>query len=670
MMSLLARYFSLAMILASIFALSIQPAVSAVDPSKWKAGNIIDDPTFTDKNAMSVAEIQAFLNSKVPQCDTWGQKTSPYWAPDYNGDGRTSRAEYGQYRNNPTPFTCLKDYREVPKAVPGGGIPPNNYGNVNGTNPSGSKSAAEIIWQAAQDFNISPKTLLVTLQKESGLLTDDWTFKSQLVYAMGAHCPDTGPGGSANCDPNYGGFSLQIRESADLMRYYLDNMQQDWWRQKRPYQHNYIGYDVEDSCGGTNIYMENKATTALYIYTPYQPSEAALNAGYGSAEPCGAYGNRNFWLYFNDWFGNTSIRFVSLDNPRWMRIINATYKVDLSTMERVSGTSLSTHQQIKFVDKVQLDGVWYLRTEHDSKDNRLQGVPQPEVEEIPFETLVEPTWMTLVDNGNKSFPSSRKYAAPIQAGTSIKFTQKINIGSTTYYRSEFDTVNNNNVGIISSQLSEFQFIPLSVPTYMHTNSSTSKVNVLTYASHSTVPQDTSLKIEGKTLINGIWYYQELGDYNAKNNLAFKSSYISRNDKVTLGREITITLPKLLYKSNLHNLSDITSNPLQKDKKILISHSIMVNGDLYYITKFDHQENNYQGIKASDLFISLDVPREYYAISATNKLRLSDISLSDNITKDQRIYFSTKISLDGEWCLRSLFDTEANNLLCVPIRYVK
>lgn len=289
-------------------ALSLSLAASpatAVDPSSWRAGNIIHDAVFTRSGSMTIDEIQAFLNSKVPNCDTWGNGTSPYWAPDYNGDGRTSRAEYGQYRGNNTPFTCLKDYREVPKNSPGGGIPSNNYGNINGANPPTSKSAAEIIWQAAQDYNINPKVLLVTLQKESGLITDDWTFRNQLVYAMGAHCPDSGPGGSANCDPNYGGFSLQIRESADLLRYYLDNMQQPWWGNKRPYQNNFIQYDVDPSCGGSNVYMENRATTALYVYTPYQPSQAALNAGYGSAEPCGAYGNRNFWLYFHDWFGST-----------------------------------------------------------------------------------------------------------------------------------------------------------------------------------------------------------------------------------------------------------------------------------------------------------------------------------------------------------------------------
>ncbi|HPF31067.1 MAG TPA: hypothetical protein PLO25_02040, partial [Candidatus Saccharibacteria bacterium] len=40
------------------------------------------------------------------------------------------------------------------------------------------------------------------------------------------------------------------------------------------------------------------------------PNQATLDAGYGSAY-CGAYGNRNFYLYFTDWFGPTYGNLVS-----------------------------------------------------------------------------------------------------------------------------------------------------------------------------------------------------------------------------------------------------------------------------------------------------------------------------------------------------------------------
>lgn len=61
------------------------------------------------------------------------------------------------------------------------------------------------------------------------------------------------------------------------------------------------------SSGGTNVSIENLATAGLYNYTPYQPNQSALNNLYGSGDSCGAYGNRNFWRLFNDWFGPTSV---------------------------------------------------------------------------------------------------------------------------------------------------------------------------------------------------------------------------------------------------------------------------------------------------------------------------------------------------------------------------
>ncbi len=57
----------------------------------------------------------------------------------------------------------------------------------------------------------------------------------------------------------------------------------------------------------SNVNIVNLATAALYDYTPYQPNAAALAAGYGTGDSCSSYGNRNFYLYFNDWFGTTIV---------------------------------------------------------------------------------------------------------------------------------------------------------------------------------------------------------------------------------------------------------------------------------------------------------------------------------------------------------------------------
>ncbi len=293
------------------FVFSSDQTAQAVTASEWKAGNIIDDVIFTDKGSLSVDQIQTFLNSKVGtgtngvpgQCDTNGTRTSEW--------GGGTRAQYGASVGKPGPFTCLKDFYEVPKTEPGPGIPENNYGGK--PTPAGARSAAQLIWDAAQRYNISPKVLLVKLGTESAgpLTSDDWPFLSQYTYAMGAHCPDVWDPVQqkwvAKCDVNYSGFSIQISESAKMLRGYLDNMTQPWWPYRKPYQTNKLLYNMdENACGSSNVYIENKATAALYTYTPYQPNAAALNNMYGTGDSCSAYGNRNFWRTFSDWFGSTS----------------------------------------------------------------------------------------------------------------------------------------------------------------------------------------------------------------------------------------------------------------------------------------------------------------------------------------------------------------------------
>lgn len=293
------KLISKTIIVSAALLLSLAPVgqVAAVSGGDWRAGRIVDDAAFTNASAMSVPEIQTFLNARVPVCDTWGTQPSEF--------GGGTRAQYGASHGNPAPFTCLKDYYEVPKTTPGPVEPASNYGGA--PIPAGAQSAAQLIANAASKYNISPRVLLVKLATESAgpLTSDDWPFKRQYLYAMGAHCPDSGPGGAANCDSNWAGFSLQMDEAAALLRWYLDSMTQPWWQYKKPYQNNSILWRVvESGCGAGNVYIENKATAALYTYTPYQPNQAALNNLYGTGDGCSSYGNRNFWRVWYDWFGS------------------------------------------------------------------------------------------------------------------------------------------------------------------------------------------------------------------------------------------------------------------------------------------------------------------------------------------------------------------------------
>jgi len=234
--------------------------------SNWNAGRIIDDAVFTNKSSMNVEQIQQFLNSKVPTCDTMGTKPSEY--------GGGTRRQWAESKGYSVPFTCLKDFSE------------------NG------KSAAQIIYDASQDYTINPQVLIVLLQKEQGLVTDTWPLSKQYRAATGYGCPDTAP-----CNAEYYGLTNQVRWSAKMFNAIVTN-NPNWYTPKK-LGNSYIQWNPTASCGGSTVNIENRSTQALYNYTPYQPNQSALNAGYGTGDGCGAYGNRNFYLYFTDWFGTT-----------------------------------------------------------------------------------------------------------------------------------------------------------------------------------------------------------------------------------------------------------------------------------------------------------------------------------------------------------------------------
>ena len=265
---------------------------SAVDASSFNPGRIIDDAIFYDSKGMgSVGEVQNFLNAHVPNCDTWGTGRSGY--------GNLTNAQYAQQIKGwpGPPYVCLNNYYENPQTGE------TSYEKGGGAF-SGGISSAQIIYDAAQQYRINPKVLLVMLRKESlNLFSDSWPMKSQYKYAMGYACPDSGPNYSAACDTSKAGFYKQMNLAAWQLRYYYDHMGSYNFA---PGRVNTIQYGVDPNCGTKNVYIENYATASLYIYTPYTPNDAALNAYPGTA-PCGAYGNRNFFFMWQEWFGSTLI---------------------------------------------------------------------------------------------------------------------------------------------------------------------------------------------------------------------------------------------------------------------------------------------------------------------------------------------------------------------------
>ena len=242
--------------------------VEAASLANFDPGYIISDYQMGNYNSMTEAEIQAFLTRKNP-CDN----------TDYNYYLTLSANRNYTWHFDNGHFICLSEERFGDGEIIGSG-----------------DTAAHIIWQAAQDYRINPQVLIVLLQKETGLITDRIPNNGDYRKATGYGCPDTAP-----CSAQYYGFKNQIRKAASLFRTVLDG---GWTNY--PLGENYIQYNPNPACGGSVVNIRNLATSSLYRYTPYQPNAGALAAGYGTAY-CGAYGNRNFYHYFEDWFGGITL---------------------------------------------------------------------------------------------------------------------------------------------------------------------------------------------------------------------------------------------------------------------------------------------------------------------------------------------------------------------------
>lgn len=299
--------------------------------TNFNPGNIIDPSIFTNSNSMDATQIQNFLNSKVPSCDTQGDGTYTFGGTTMTGK-QWAQYWYGPSSSNPNPawasppFTCLKDYSE------------------NGL------SSAQIIYNAAQQYHINPQVLIVLLQKEQGLVTDTWPTGNEYQSATGYGCPDT-----SACSSTYYGFTNQINWAAHMFHSIMTD-DPNWYS---PYTIgvNYIQWNPNASCGGSNVNVQNLSTVALYDYTPYQPNQAALNAGYGTGDSCSSYGNRNFYLYFNDWFGSSTINgmFLRTTTNGTLYLVNGDTKYPIADYNNY--LSLSPMGAVGYVPQSYLDSL-------------------------------------------------------------------------------------------------------------------------------------------------------------------------------------------------------------------------------------------------------------------------------------------------------------------------
>jgi hypothetical protein len=141
-----------------------------------------------------------------------------------------------------------------------------------------TRSAAEIIANTAKEFNLNPRVILVTLQKEQSLVESKKVTQRQLDWAMGyAICDDC-----SKSDPllqKYRGFGKQV--------YYASQRIRESYLSKLTTSGKTVsgyGPGIESVIDGSALVPQNNATAALYTYTPHKQ------------------GNVNFMNIWNRWF--------------------------------------------------------------------------------------------------------------------------------------------------------------------------------------------------------------------------------------------------------------------------------------------------------------------------------------------------------------------------------
>ena len=538
--------------------------VEAASLAGFDPGYIISDYQMGNYNSMSESDIQAFLTRKNSCSNS-----------DYGYYLRLSANTKYKWHWSDGHFVCLSEERFGDGEVIGSG-----------------DTAAHIIWRAAQDYRINPQVLLVLLQKETGLITDPIPNDGDYRKATGYGCPDTAP-----CSSQYYGFKNQIRKAAALFRTVLDG---GWTNY--PLGNNYIQYNPNAGCGGSLVNIRSLATSALYRYTPYQPNEGALAAGYGTAY-CGAYGNRNFYLYFQDWFGGITsdgVQYVSLISPRYMVTKESVTRINPKTGKGVD--TIESGRMLKFMTKVVYgDGSSCLRTEFGTVHDEDVCIPIKYLEEVNLDyTMIEEGGRekTIKPGAKKIYIRGETVVDAFTERMPREMMVKTSFNGHIYYITAFDYYNSNSeYGFLSDDVEDYDY---SNPEFFNTyNSKTmalkfdsARINPLNNEYYDTLSKNMIYDFSSYIIIDGVKYYRT--EHNTKNNII---AAIREDNLVEVSFEDFVYPREMVLKEDAERINPFTGeiiDVLKKGRVIKFITKTFVNGEWYYRT----EHNTLRGICAA------------------------------------------------------------------------
>lgn len=158
-----------------------------------------------------------------------------------------------------------------------------NDHDIAGVTTPAKKPASQLIYEAARYWNLNPKVILATLQKEQSLLTiSNADNSARFRKAMGAGVYGDADG-DGRTDNRYPGFGNQIWNGTRLLSTYETMF--SWYPGKSRNVTAYKYVDATRTVDGhvdtyskrvsytKTIVPKNASTFALYVYTPYYPQK-------------------------------------------------------------------------------------------------------------------------------------------------------------------------------------------------------------------------------------------------------------------------------------------------------------------------------------------------------------------------------------------------------------
>ncbi len=210
---------------------------------------------------MSESQIQTFLQSKVPTCQSG--------------------------------YVCLKDWYDTSRTTSADAMCGAYSGGVR-------ERASTIIFKVAQACGINPQVLLVMLQKEQGLVAAHVAERLALHDRHGPRVPRHGRVRHAvlrilQPGVRIGVAAQALRESGRHQPVlHLVCAGQDLERALAPER------SVRQRAG---VHPEPGHREPVLLHARISPTPPRSAPDYGEGDSCSSYGNRNFYQYFTDWFG-------------------------------------------------------------------------------------------------------------------------------------------------------------------------------------------------------------------------------------------------------------------------------------------------------------------------------------------------------------------------------